>query len=157
FNKWEQEAKTVAAGNERGEELNQLKYPHGIFVDKNKSIHMADAGNNRIIKWKYNATEGEIIAGGNGQGNRTNQLNFPTSMIVDSEKNSLIIFNISNERVIQWRNQNGQEILFENIWCQGLAMDKYEYIYVSNCRNNDVRRWKFGEKGEGTLIAAWKW
>ncbi|CAF1473754.1 unnamed protein product [Adineta ricciae] len=114
FNEWEQEAKTVAGGNQSGEELNQLKYPHGIFIDTNRSIYIADVSYNRIMKWIYNATGGEIIAGENGKGNRTDQLHFPTDTIVDTHKH----------RVIQWRNQNEQEILLESIWCQGQAMSE---------------------------------
>ncbi|CAF4384981.1 unnamed protein product, partial [Adineta steineri] len=62
FKKWEQNAITVAGGNRKGQQLNQLNYPYGIFIDKNKNIFIADFDNHRIVEWKYNANQGQIIA-----------------------------------------------------------------------------------------------
>ncbi|CAF4439197.1 unnamed protein product, partial [Adineta steineri] len=70
FNKWKQNAITVAGGNGEGQQLNQLSQPSGIFVDKEKNIFIGDHDNHRIIAWKYNAKEGQIIAGENGEGDR---------------------------------------------------------------------------------------
>ncbi|CAF1282413.1 unnamed protein product [Adineta steineri] len=63
WDKWKQNPITIAGGNGYGQELNQLDYPHGIFIDKNKNIFIADSWNHRIVEWKYNANEGQIIAG----------------------------------------------------------------------------------------------
>ncbi|CAF1066150.1 unnamed protein product [Adineta steineri] len=114
--KWEQNAITVAGENGQGQQLNQLHGPFGIFIDKNKNIFIADAQNDRIVEWKYNAKEGQIIASGNGQGNRMDQLNYPTDVIVDEQNHSIIIADFGNKRVIQWFNQN-QQILIHNIFC----------------------------------------
>ncbi|CAF4369374.1 unnamed protein product, partial [Adineta steineri] len=57
FNKWKQNAITVAGGNGQGHELNQLNNPYGIFIDKNKDMFIADFHNHRIVQWKYNANE----------------------------------------------------------------------------------------------------
>ncbi|CAF4359265.1 unnamed protein product, partial [Adineta steineri] len=65
FNKWKQNAITVAGGNEKGQQLNQLMGPHGIFIDEKKNIFIADCSNHRIVEWKCNAKIGQIIAGGN--------------------------------------------------------------------------------------------
>ncbi|CAF1238667.1 unnamed protein product [Adineta ricciae] len=32
-------------------------------------------------------------------------------------------------------------------------MDKFGFVYVSDREKDEVRRWKIGEKGEGTLVA----
>ncbi|CAF4301244.1 unnamed protein product, partial [Adineta steineri] len=153
FSKWKQNAITVAGGNGKGQELNQLNYPAGIFVDKNKNIFIADHSNYRIIEWKYNATKGQIVAGGNGQGNRTDQLNNPTHMIVDQQNHSIIIADSDSRRVIQWWNQT-QQILIQNIDCYGLAIDKHGFLYVSNWMKDEVRRWKMGEyDNEGIVVA----
>ncbi|CAF1281296.1 unnamed protein product [Adineta steineri] len=50
FSKWKQNVITVAGENEEGEELNQLNRPAGIFIDKKKSIFIADYNNHRIIQ-----------------------------------------------------------------------------------------------------------
>ncbi|CAF1266424.1 unnamed protein product [Adineta steineri] len=153
FNKWKQNAITVAGGNGYGHELNQFKYPYGMFIDENKNIFIADYWNHRIVEWKYNAEEGQIIAGGNYQGNRIDQLNSPTDVIVDQQNHSVIIADQGNRRVIQWLNQN-QQILIDDIDCFGLAMDKHGYLYVSDHKKNEVKRWKMGEyNNEGIIVA----
>ncbi|CAF4051171.1 unnamed protein product [Adineta steineri] len=153
FNKWKQNAITVAAGNGLGQQLNQLYCPYGIFIDKKKNIFIADFNNHRIVVWECNARDGQTIAGGNGQGNRMDQLNEPTDVIVDQQNHSIIIADYGNRRVIQWLNQN-QQILINNIDCFGLAMDRNGFLYVSNWKNDEVRRWKMGEyNNEGIIVA----
>ncbi|CAF3962061.1 unnamed protein product, partial [Adineta steineri] len=153
FNKWKQNAITVAAGNGEGQELNQLKRPTGIFIDKNKNIFIADCLNNRVIEWKYNAKEGQIIAGGNGEGDKMDQLHRPGQVIVDQENHSIIIADCENRRVVQWLNQK-QQILIDDIHCCGLAMDKHGFLYVSDSIKDEVRRWKIGEyDNEGIVVA----
>ncbi|CAF0890261.1 unnamed protein product [Adineta steineri] len=153
FNKWKQNAITVAGGNGQGQQLNQLYDPVGIFIDENKNIFIADWNNHRIVKWKYNAKEGQIIAGGNGHGNRIGQLNSPTDVIVDEQNHSIIIADCGNRRVVQWLNQN-QQILIPNIDCCRLVMDKHGFLYVSDRKKNEVRRWKMGEfNNEGIIVA----
>ncbi|CAF1117933.1 unnamed protein product [Adineta steineri] len=152
WNKWNRNAITVAGGNEQGQKLNQLDKPRGIFIDKNKNIFIADCSNHRIVEWKRNAEEGRSIAGGNEEGHRMDQLNRPTDVIVDQQNHSIIIADRGNRRVIQWMNQN-QQILIDNIDCGRLALDKHGYLYVSNWKNNEVRRWKMGEYNEGIVVA----
>ena len=91
--KWKQNAKTVAGGNGEGNQLNQLSYPHGIYVDhhEQQSIYIADLNNHRIVKWKLGENSGQIAAGGNGQGDSIYQLNGPIDVIVDENNKSLII------------------------------------------------------------------
>ncbi|CAF1226643.1 unnamed protein product [Adineta steineri] len=153
FNKWKQNAITVAGGNDQGQELNQLDSPYGIFMDKKTTIFIADNHNDRIVEWNCDAKEGQIIAGGNEQGNQMNQLNGPTGVIVNQQNYSIIIVDSGNRRVIQWLNQT-QQILIQNIDCYGLAIDKYGFLYISDSENNEVRRWKMGEyNNEGIIVA----
>ncbi|CAF1268651.1 unnamed protein product [Adineta steineri] len=152
FNKWKQNGVTVAGGNGKGPKLNQLNRPLGIYIDKNKNIFVADFNNHRIVEWKCGAKEGQIIAGGNGQGNRIDQLNSPRDVIVDEQNHSIIIADQGNRRVIQWLNQS-QQILIDNIDCSRLAMDKHGFLYVSDYKKNEVRRWKMGEYNEGIVAA----
>ncbi|CAF0816330.1 unnamed protein product [Adineta steineri] len=154
FVKWKQNAITLAGGNGQGQKLIQLNNPDGIFLDKNKNIFIADCFNHRIVEWKCNAIEGQIITGGNEKGNRMNQLSYPTDIIFDQQTNSIIIADQGNRRVIRWLNENQQKILFHNIGCYGLAMDKYGFLYISDHIKNEVRRWKMGEyDNEGIVVA----
>ncbi|CAF4195721.1 unnamed protein product, partial [Adineta steineri] len=153
WNKWRQNAITVAGGNGYGEKLNQLSSPAGIFVDENKNILIADYDNHRIVEWKYNAKEGQTIAGGSGRGNRMHQLTSPTDLIIDQQNHSIIIADYANRRVIQWLNQK-QQILIDDIDCRGLAIDKHRFLYIFGWKKNAVRRWKMGEyNNEGILVA----
>ncbi|CAF0766014.1 unnamed protein product [Adineta steineri] len=153
-NTFQQFGITVAGGNRSGQKLNQLSYPHGIFIDNDKSVYIADFLNHRIVKWKLNSNEGQIIAGGNGSGNQNNQLNRARDLIFDKKNNSFIISDTGNKRVIRYfdQNQTNQQVLISNIDCYGLTIDKNGFIYVSDCQNNEVRRWKQGDE-KGELVA----
>jgi sugar lactone lactonase YvrE len=135
--------------------LNQLYWPYRISIDDDLTIYIADCWNDRIIKWKHNATKGEIAAGGNGDGNRTNQLNVPTDVLIDKENNSLIIADRGNKRVMRWPRQNNSngEIIISNIDCLHLTVDKDGSQYICDMQMNEVRRWKRGDVGEGTIVA----
>ncbi|CAF1688342.1 unnamed protein product, partial [Adineta ricciae] len=144
----------ICGGNGNGEELNQLSNPEGIFIDKHQNIFIADVGNDRIVRWKRNENQGTIVTGGNGKGNSLNQLNYPTDVIVDEQNNSIIIADYGNRRVMRWfLNTNQSEVLIHNFDCSRLTMDKFGFVYVSDGGKDEVRRWKMGEKGEGTLVA----
>ncbi|CAF4443856.1 unnamed protein product, partial [Adineta steineri] len=104
-------------------------------------------------EWKQDAKEGQTIAGRNGAGSQMDQLYCPTDMIVDQQNHSIIIADSWNRRVIQWFNQN-QQILIKNIDCNGLAMDKNGFLYVSDYKKNEVRRWKMGEYNNAGVVVA---
>ncbi|CAF1432592.1 unnamed protein product, partial [Adineta steineri] len=153
FNKWKQNAITVAGKNGKGHKLNQLNSPSGIFIDKKKNILIADFWNDRIVEWKHNAREGQFVAGENKEGERMDQLYGPTDVIVDQQNHSIIIADPGNRRVVRWLNQN-RETLIKNIDCRGLAIDKHGFLYVSDWWKDEVRRWKFGEyNNEGIIVA----
>ena len=150
---WKQHGIIIAGGNQEGHQSNQLYYPHGIYIDDdNKSIYIADCWNHRIVKWKYDAKNGEIVAGGNGEGNRIDQLKYPTDMVVDKNNDSLIICDRGNRRIIRWSRHKNQQILISDIHCRGLTMDKNGDLYISDYVKNEVRRWKTGDT-HGTIIA----
>ncbi|CAF1604041.1 unnamed protein product [Adineta ricciae] len=152
--KWRQNGSTICGGNGKGDKLNHLSGPGGMFIDKHRNIFIADSWNHRIVRWKRNENRRTIVAGGNGRGNRLNQLDRPTDVIFDEQNNSLIIADYGNRRVMRWfLNTNQTEILIDKIDCSRLTMDKFGFVYVSDCEKHEVRRWKMGEKGEGTLVA----
>ncbi|CAF1099350.1 unnamed protein product [Adineta steineri] len=153
--KWKQYGITIAGGNGRGNQLNQLSLPQGIYVDDDhQTIYVADCSNHRIVKWKYEAKNGQVVAGGKGNGDQSNQLNGPTDVIVDEKNDSLIICDRDNRQVVQWPRQNGKngETIISDIHCDTLTMGKNGDLYVSDWKKNEVRRWKQGES-EGTIVA----
>ncbi|CAF3026451.1 unnamed protein product [Rotaria sp. Silwood2] len=151
---WQKDGITVAGGNGKGSEINQLCNPRGLYVDDAQTVYVADESNHRIVEWKWGATSGQVVAGGNGQGNGAHQLSYPTDVIIDKERDSLIICDYSNRRVVQWPRRNGTrgETIISNIDCMGLTMDKNGSLYISDFSKHEVRRYRRGES-QGTLLA----
>jgi len=89
---------TVAGGNGMGSAANQIAFPSGIYVDKNKNIYVVDLTNNRVQKWAEDANSGTVVAGGNGAGGATNQLNLPVGIWLDSSEN-IYVADYKNVRV----------------------------------------------------------
>ncbi|CAF0872445.1 unnamed protein product [Rotaria sordida] len=152
---WSPNGTTVAGDSEQGNRLNQLNSPQGICVDnEDQVVYIADWCNHRIMKWKFDLTDGEIVAGGNGAGNRMDQLNNPLDVIIDKETDNLIICDSGNQRVVQWpcRNASRGQTIISNIDCRGLAMDDNRFLYVSNYNKSEVQRWRIGDS-QGTVVA----
>ena len=153
--RWIQSSSTIAGGNGRGNQLDQLDSPCGIFVDDYRNlVYIADRNNHRIVEWRLDANNGRVVAGGNGQGNRLDQLNHPLDVIVDQENNHLIITDKGNRRVMRWSRQSDSppQVLIENIDCSRLAMHASGTLYVSDSTKHEVRRWMRGER-QGIIVA----
>ena len=125
-----------------------------MYVDDDQNVYVADQSNHRIVKWKSGATSGQVVAGGNQQGSGAHQLSNPYDVIIDKERDSLIICDTSNQRVIRWPCQNGTsgEIIISNIYCWSLTMDENGSLYIVDPGKNEVRRYGRGEF-EGTVVA----
>ena len=83
---------TVAGGNGRGSNANQLNSPGGVSVDEKGNIFIADTLNHRIQKWMKNSTVGITVAGGNGKGSNANQLGFPRGIAVNEIRYKYVYF-----------------------------------------------------------------
>ncbi|CAF4868946.1 unnamed protein product [Rotaria sp. Silwood1] len=149
---WKQNGTTVAGGNKNGNGTNQFYLPVGLYVDDNQTIYITDTDNHRIIEWKYGAESGKVVAGGNGGGNESNLLNGPWDVIVDKARDSLIISDTGNRRVVRWPRQNGGntsgETIISNIDCIGLTMNENGFLYVVDGRNNTVRQYRMDGSDE---------
>ena len=152
--KWKQNAETIAGGNGRGDELDQLRNPFGIYVDhQQQAIYIADYSNHCVIQWKLGENHGQIVAGGN----RIDKLNTPTDVIVDENNESLIVSDFGNRRVVQYslENLNSKQIIIEHIGCEGLMMNANGDLFVSDRENHVVKRWRkdeIGKSKEGQLL-----
>ncbi|CAF5002482.1 unnamed protein product, partial [Rotaria sp. Silwood1] len=144
----------MAGGSGRGNGSNQLSSPSGLYVDDDQTIYVAEWSNHRIVEWKRGATSGQVVAGGNEQGSGDHQLSYPEDVIIDKERDSLIICDASNRRVVRWPRRNGTsgETIISNISCVGLTMDENGSLYVTDVGKNEVRRYRRGES-QGTVVA----
>ncbi|CAF1608542.1 unnamed protein product [Rotaria sp. Silwood1] len=147
--KWIQNGVTIAGGNEYDNGMNQLYNPWGLCVDDNQTIYIADASNHRIVEWKYGATAGRVVTGGNGEGNRSNQFNSLIDAIIDKEKDSFIICDYGNKRIVRWSGQDGT--IGEAIVSKG-SVDRDHSLFVSDTSNHRVMKWMEGEK-QGIIVA----
>jgi hypothetical protein len=152
--KWINKGITVAGGHAPGEGLNQLYSPQGLYVDEDQTVVIADCWKDRIVEWKFGATSRQVVAGGNGRGTRNDQLNYPRDVIVDSEKDSLIICDQGNRRVVRWPRRGGTsgQTVIDNVACWGLTMDDDGFLYVCDSEKHEVRRWRV-EETSGALVA----
>jgi len=73
-----------------------LNTPHGIAVDKNKNLYIADMGTHRILKINK---KGEVtsIAGTGSKGKEVNELNKPAAVLVHN--NYLWIADLENHQI----------------------------------------------------------
>jgi sugar lactone lactonase YvrE len=151
---WLENGVTVVGDIGRGEGLNQLSSPLGIYIDDNQTIYIADHWNHRIVACRSEALYSQVVAGGNGEGNRTDQLNGPTDIVIDKAKHFLIISDKGNRRVLRWpfqKDAHGEKII-SDIDCYGIAMDDSGCLYISDTEKHEVRRFSRGEK-RGTRVA----
>jgi sugar lactone lactonase YvrE len=95
-----------------------------------------------------------VVAGRNGEGSGAHQLLHPSDVIVDKEKDSLIICDTGNQRVVRWPRRNGTsgETIISNIDCWGLTMDENGSLYATDNLKHEVRRYRRGESA-GIVVA----
>ncbi|CAF0919422.1 unnamed protein product [Adineta steineri] len=131
-----------------------LVYPYSVFVAEDQTIYVGDYENHTIVAWHDGETQAQIVAGGHGSGEGAHQLNQPIDMIVDKERDSLLICDHSNKRVVRWPRRNGVhgEIVLSNIGCWGLTMDDAGSLYVADYEKNEVIRYR-RDKVQGTVVA----
>ncbi|CAF4290208.1 unnamed protein product [Rotaria socialis] len=151
---WKKNGITVAGGNGAGSSINQLDGAHGLFIDDDQTLYIADYGNHRIVEWKAGATCGRVVAGGNGRGSRADQLNHAHDVIVDKVRDCLFIADWLNQRVVRWplRGATIGEVIINDGAATYLAMDEQGFLYVTNWLGHEVKRWLVGET-QGTVVA----
>lgn len=152
--KWMQKGSCVAGGNEKGNRLNQLSDPTGVYVTDDQTVYVADCSNHRIVEWKKDKTFGRVVAGGNGSGDQNDQLNNPSNVFFDEDSDCLFICDFGNRRVVRWpvRNRKIGTTIISNIDCWDITMDINGSLYVSDISKNEVRRYR-RDDNIGTVVA----
>ncbi|CAF0891482.1 unnamed protein product [Didymodactylos carnosus] len=151
---WAERAITIAGSTNgaKGSSLNEMNSPQDLFVDNENNVYVADTNNHRIIKWKQNASVGEIVAGDNGPGKNSNQLNCPAAVFVDKSEN-MYISDHRNNRVQRWSkgmivgetvigpcSQGSASNQINDFYC--LFINKSRNIYIADCWNHRIMLWK---------------
>jgi len=145
---------TVAGGNGRGINPNQLSRPSGVFVDGAGAVYIADqsVGVHRVQKWAAGATVGTTVAGGNGSGSAANQFDDPTGVYVDAF--GAVYVSDYNHRIQKWAvgATSGTTVAGDAAGIRGNTADKLRdpegvfvdrdgAIYVSDGSNDRIQKW----------------
>ena len=91
----------VVAGHSTvpGSALNQLYGAAGLQVDNQSFVYIADAFNNRIMRWTPNATVGTRFAGLTSVGASAQALDTPINVLLDEQSSSLYVVDSLNNRI----------------------------------------------------------
>ena len=83
---WKREGVTVAgsASGRLSSTLNGLEAPTDLLIDSEGNLFIADTGNDRIVCWLKNATQGYIVAGIGFLGSWNTSLNSPAGLLGQS-------------------------------------------------------------------------
>ncbi|CAF4252669.1 unnamed protein product, partial [Rotaria sp. Silwood2] len=151
---WSLNGVTVAGGNGKGGELNQLDFATGLFIDDDDSIYVADQSNRRVIKWNSpdvsSSNSGEVVA--NEQG-INDGIFYPIDLAID-KNGTMFICDYGNSRVIRWpRGASNGETFISNISCAGLMIQSNQFLYVTDFREHRVTRWHIGTNRIGEIVA----
>ncbi|CAF1095262.1 unnamed protein product [Didymodactylos carnosus] len=158
---WSLKGEIVAGGNGKGDALNQLSYPIGIFIDRSEKdgapLYIVDMSNHRVLKYAKGASEGQIILGGQGKGGENNQLHNPHYIVVDPTDGTVFVTDTWNNRIQVLpkgsTNTPRQSIKF-NYKPYGITVGgkRGEYLYVSDYDGHRVLRYEKDGCGE-TVVA----
>ncbi|CAF3813320.1 unnamed protein product [Rotaria sp. Silwood1] len=150
YRRGESQGTVVAGGNGRENRLDQLSYPHYVFVDRDHSVYVSDSGNHRVMKWVEGAKQGIIVAGDQGKGNGLTQLSYPEGVVVD-QLGTVYMADGWNDRIMRWPNgaKQGSVIVDGNGRGGqsnqlkvpiGLSFDRHGNLYVVDFGNHRVQK-----------------
>ena len=141
-------AATIVAGTGcRGSNQTQLDQPHGIFVDTNLNLYVADSGNHRVQLFRSGKLNGITVAG-SGSINVTITLNYPSGIVLDGDT-YLFIVDHGNSRIVR-SSSNGFQCI---VGCYGsgsasnqlngpsiMVFDSHGNIFVVDRWNSRIQK-----------------
>ncbi|CAF2125042.1 unnamed protein product, partial [Rotaria magnacalcarata] len=163
--KWAQNGVTIAGGHGSGGAANKLSYPHGLFVDDDQTVVIADYLNNRIIQWE-NGGNRRVVRLSRRSGTTQGEIlidNIRCHGLAMDEQRYLYVSDVAKVEVrrYQFGEKNGTLVAGGNGKGDGLNqlnspgylfVDRDHSVYVSDYYNNRVMKWKKGAT-EGIVVA----
>ncbi|CAF1246209.1 unnamed protein product [Adineta steineri] len=145
FNKWKQNAITVAGGNRQGQRLN-------VIVDQqNHSIIIADHGNRRVIRW-LNQNQEILIQNIHCWGLAIDKNGF--LYVSDWEKHEVRRWKMEEYKrgiIVAGGNGKGDQLNQFN-FPTFIFVDEDQSVYVSDTSNHRVMKWR-KDATEGIVVA----
>ncbi|CAF4842241.1 unnamed protein product [Rotaria sp. Silwood1] len=116
-----------------------------MFIDENQTIYIAGTGNHRVIKWKQDASSGEIITDGNDKENiNISGSNKPFDIGVDKNGTIYIAYPYIHQ-VQKWiRGADRSETMINIYSPLSIAIDNEESIYVSSMSSSKLKKYRKG-------------
>ncbi|CAF5151327.1 unnamed protein product, partial [Rotaria sp. Silwood1] len=150
YRRGESQGTVVAGGNGSGNRLDQLSFPHYVFVDRDHSVYVSDWNNHRVMKWVEGAKQGIIVAGDQGEGNGLTQLSYPQGVVVD-QLGTVYVADGWNHRIMRWANGAKQGIVIVDGNGRGgqsnqlnrptgLSFDRHSNLYVVDYGNHRTQK-----------------
>ncbi len=150
---------TVAGTGCSGPVANMLDHPHGIFVDENLTLFVADTDNDRIQRFELDQINAKTVAGFGAF--IFFILNKPTSVVLDGN-GDLFIVDSQNNRIIR-SIPKGFKSLFG---CSGnngasssqlnnpqtMAFDKNGHIFVTDFNNHRIQKFILARNSCGMYV-----
>ena len=150
-----------------GTALTQFFGPAGLRVDNQSNLFVADAFNNRIMRWSVNGTTGTRIAGLASSGAGSQKLEFPFDITLDESHACFYVADSVNHRIQRFPlyggiPRNGTTVAGGN--GQGSASNQLNMpiaiwispksgaIYIADRDNNRIQLWK-PNATEGVTLA----
>ncbi|CAF4014776.1 unnamed protein product [Rotaria sp. Silwood1] len=138
---------------------NALDHPHGIYVDIDFSLYVADTYNNRIQRFAFDKSDGSTVAGFGSSIHFL--LNRPTGIVLDAD-NYLFIVDSHNHRIVR-STQDGFRCIAGCSSTPGsnpsqlrypysLAFDKSGNILVTDMQNRRIQLFRLTSNPRGKSI-----
>ncbi|CAF4115929.1 unnamed protein product, partial [Adineta steineri] len=152
----------VAAGTGiGGSASNQLYSPHGIFVDVNFDLYVADCYNDRVQLFQSGESNGVTVAGSTSL-NPTVTLRCPSGITLDAEK-YLFIVDYGNDRIVG-SSLNGFRCLV-GCYESGSQSNQLDYpvsfsfdrsgnMFVTDSYNHRIQKFQYLEESCGNTPSA---
>ncbi|CAF0758658.1 unnamed protein product [Adineta ricciae] len=139
--------RVIAGTGCSGPVMNMLDHPHGIFVDKDFRLYVADSRNNRIQRFDRDETNGITIAGFGAE--VIFILDRPTDVVLDGDDHMFIV-DSGKHRIIRSLS-GGFKCLFGCSHTPGtapdqlnepyaMAFDSNGNIFVTDVRNHRIQK-----------------
>ena len=131
----------VAGGDERGSRLNELNKPLAIALDSARNLYIVDSDNIRVMKYKLNATVGEIVLGHGS--NRYPRFTGPIYGLLIDKTDRLYTYSkdshLQNE-IIRWSSDsvNGTLLFTPYTRIYALAIGTDFNIYIASEHEIDI-------------------
>ncbi|CAF2873393.1 unnamed protein product, partial [Rotaria sp. Silwood2] len=137
--RWNTTGEIVAGLGGRGNNLDQLLDPEGIFIHRQtNTLYVSDTGNNRIQIFTLNqlSSMGTTVIF---------NVTYPTKLYVDDDNDGQTIYvTVRNEdRIKKWVKgaSDGVQVGGECLMCESVWVDKEKNVYMTSVMKHCVYKW----------------